>query len=226
MKLTPINSNFDVRFTLTNDYWLGEDNHIYEFKDGEFEKLYESTITNYIVVYLNTTRGSRRGIPVHRIIYATMNNVQIQKSDVIHHLDSHKHHNDISNLALISRGKNTSIWFRGKEEVTKAQQDIQLKDVESIEIEKYGIRVSKDGTVRSIKTNKQKKIYATGRSTTNLVIAVWDKELKQQTSVSYPRLLVEAFQDVPTGAWKALAISDEPSELYNPANYYPAQAIK
>ncbi|MCM0598307.1 HNH endonuclease signature motif containing protein [Periweissella fabalis] len=226
MRLTQIRADYDAKHELVNTLWT-DGQHVYEFKNGEFEQKHEIKTGRYVCI--STPVKSKRedkktyNIQVHRLVYVGMTGHQLKKGEVVHHLDSNKSNNLISNLELTTRARNTSIWFRGKEEITRNQQHVELIDDEQVYIEKYGIIVHRDGSIQQAKTGNPIKIKHTGRSTTNLIIGVYDRTKGKAVGISYPRLLVETFnKNIPAGKWRALAISEDLSELYNPANYYPA----
>lgn len=225
MRLTMIKRDFDARFNLTKDYWLSQDNHVYEFKNNEFIKLSENTTTNYIIVHLESDTHKSRGVMVHRIVYATRNNVQLQQGSIIHHINGHKRDCRAENLELTTRERNIKMWWHGEEQAAKEQQNIKLKTQAERVTLANGLTITRDGHVFS-KHGNEIKVIVNKNSTTNLIVSYYDRDRKKNTSLSYGRLCIEAFMETPKGKWQAMAISRDIEDVLNPLNYYPAVARK
>lgn len=225
MELTQIRADYDARFNLTKDYWLSKDNHVFTFEDGEFVQLSENTTTNYIIVHLESDTHKSRGVMVHRLVYATRNNVQLQAGSVIHHLNGRKHDNRAENLELTDNSSNVKMWWHGTEQAAKEQQNIKLKTQAKKVTLANGLTITRDGHVFN-KNGKEIKVIVNKNSTTNLIISYYDRDRKKNTSLSYGRLCIEAFMETPKGKWQAMAISRDIEDVLNPLNYYPAVARK
>lgn len=89
--------------------------------------------TNYLVVDLRYN-GERRRYLVHRLVYCTINNIDINTNLVIHHKDHNRHNNSISNLDIITQSDNireyvNSEFYKPKSEEARRQFGVRNREI-------------------------------------------------------------------------------------------------
>jgi NUMOD4 motif. len=89
--------------------------------------------TNYLVVDLRYN-GERRRYLVHRLVYCTINNIDINTNLVIHHKDHNRHNNSISNLDIITQSENireyvNSEFYKPKSEEARRQFGARNREI-------------------------------------------------------------------------------------------------
>ena len=69
--------------------------------------------TGYLIVDLRH-KGKTKRFLLHRLVYCTINNIDINTKKVIHHIDHNRKNNTISNLAMITQSENITEYVNSE----------------------------------------------------------------------------------------------------------------